>query len=145
MGLDMYLTAKRYLWAGEDADTRRKIKNLTGSSMQPKSVEFDALYWRKANAIHKWFVDNVQNGEDNCQEYFVPTDMLKNLVFLLKKILDDKALAPKLLPTTEGFFFGGTEYDEYYWEEVERTHDALNALLSAPDGDKYDYHYQSSW
>ena len=22
--------------------------------------------WRKANAIHKWFVDNVQDGVDDC-------------------------------------------------------------------------------
>ena len=23
-------------------------------------------YWRKANAIHGWFVRNVQNGKDDC-------------------------------------------------------------------------------
>lgn len=23
-------------------------------------------YWRKANAIHRWFVENVQDGEDDC-------------------------------------------------------------------------------
>ena len=43
-------------------------------------------YWRKANAIHKWFVDNVQNGTDDCGKYRVTVDQLKQLVKACKDI-----------------------------------------------------------
>lgn len=36
-------------------------------------------YWRKANHIHKWFVDNVQDGEDDCKEYRVSIEQLHKL------------------------------------------------------------------
>ena len=56
MGLDMYLS--------------RRLKDNT---------EHEVMYWRKANAIHKWFVDNVQGGEDDCREYPVSNDQLIEL------------------------------------------------------------------
>ena len=31
------------------------------------SASIEEIYWRKANAIHAWFVDNVQDGEDDCE------------------------------------------------------------------------------
>lgn len=35
------------------------------------SIAEDVGYWRKANAIHAWFVKNVQGGVDNCQSHEV--------------------------------------------------------------------------
>lgn len=29
-------------------------------------IEDDVMYWRKANAIHQYFVNRVQHGEDDC-------------------------------------------------------------------------------
>ena len=26
----------------------------------------EVMYWRKANYIHNWFVENIQNGSDDC-------------------------------------------------------------------------------
>mgnify|MGYP003345758458 CR=1 FL=1 len=60
MGLDMYLRATKSLYRSDDFETVEKIKDLTGSSLIPRHIVFDAMYWRKSNAIHKWFVDNVQ-------------------------------------------------------------------------------------
>jgi len=37
-------------------------------------------YWRKANAIHNWFVQNVQKGKDDCRAYSVSTDDLRKLL-----------------------------------------------------------------
>ncbi len=31
-----------------------------------KRISEPVGYWRKANAIHRWFVENVQDGEDDC-------------------------------------------------------------------------------
>ena len=47
-----------------------------------------AVYWRKANAIHKWFVDNVQDGKDDCGIYEVEFEQLKRLRDTCKKVLD---------------------------------------------------------
>ena len=44
-------------------------------------------YWRKANMIHKWFVDNVQDGEDDCREYYVSREQLALLVETCKEVL----------------------------------------------------------
>jgi hypothetical protein len=44
-----------------------------------QTIETEVAYWRKANAIHQWFVDNVQDGEDNCQESDIDIDTLKRL------------------------------------------------------------------
>ncbi len=39
--------------------------------------KLNVAYWRKNNAVHKWFVDNLNNGEDDCQEYYVPRGHLQ--------------------------------------------------------------------
>jgi hypothetical protein len=77
-------------------------------------VEVPVMYWRKANAIHKWFIDNRADGEDNCQPIFV---------------LADRTKADELLPTESGFFFGGTEYDDWYFQDLEYTQRRLTELL----------------
>lgn len=81
MGLDMYLNAKRFLWHSESELADKLTENfpeLGGAKV--KEVIAEAMYWRKSNAIHKWFVDNVQNGEDDCGNYDVSREQLQALV-----------------------------------------------------------------
>lgn len=61
------------------------------------------------------------------------------------KIIEDDSVAKKLLPSQEGFFFGGTDYDQWYWQDIEYTAKNLKKLLKSPNFDKYDYYYSSSW
>jgi len=143
MGLDMYLSGYKYLW--RDDDTRKKVKKQLKSSYDPKYVVLELMYWRKANAIHKWFVDNVQEGEDDCKEHLVSIDDLKQLLSVVNSVLQDTSLAEQLLPPTSGFFFGSTSVDEWYWKDLENTRDRLNELLSSPDIEELDIYYQSSW
>ena len=63
---------------------------------------------------------------------------------LCKQILDNRKLASELLPTASGFFFGSTEYDEWYYDDLKRTVDMLEPLLTEEYED-WDFHYQSSW
>ena len=35
-------------------------------------------------------------------------------------VLEDHSQAEELLPTVDGFFFGSTEYDEGYFDDVEQ-------------------------
>lgn len=98
------------------------------------TITENVAYWRKANAIHKWFVDNCGDGDDNCKEYGVSVEDIETLVGLCKSILntpEDKReeVARETLPTQSGFFFGGTEYGEYYYEDLENTIDMLEPII----------------
>ena len=101
--------------------------------------------WRKFNALHKWFVKNCQNGEDDCREHHVEKSKLEALLKTLKKIGISVDKAKKYLPTADGFFFGGTQYDEYYFEDVKETIVLLEELLKEEDEGSADFYYDSSW
>ena len=107
MGLDMYLTAKRYIYDFDDEGTalRDALKDLSVNGMEVKELSYRAGYWRKANHIHKWFVDNVQDGVDNCAEYLVSVEDLEKLLALVNEVLTHTKKAIELLPTSNGFFF----------------------------------------
>lgn len=100
-------------------------------------------YWRRANQIHKWFVENVQGGEDDCREYRVSRDQLRELLTLAQTVIKEPKSAGELLPTEGRFFFGGTEYDEDYFDDLKGTVETLTALLAEPD--EGDFYYRASW
>lgn len=147
MGLDMYLNAKRYLsdffYKGDD-ERADKISELFPElkGKRVKEVIVEAIYWRKSNAIHKWFVDNVQDGEDDCGDYHVSREKLEELRQLILQVLDTKESS--LLPPQAGFFFGSTEVDDWYWEDLRRTADQLEQVLTDYPP-SWDFVYHSSW
>lgn len=148
MGLDMYLNAKRYLFHKGDSEIVDVIKaeGIEGmGDMTPKEISCSAMYWRKANAIHKWFVDNVQDGEDDCREYEVSEEQLSLLANLCRHVCKERGETVEMLPPCEGFFFGSTKLDDYYWEELERTASEIEKLLSVRGIEKWYFTYQSSW
>jgi hypothetical protein len=181
MGLDMYLKKKTYVknWSHMEPEQLHKVTVKKGGKVvkeiQPdriSSIEEQVAYWRKDNHIHAWFVNNVQDGEDDCGEYYVDREKLKELVDTCGKVratlknsptkkvqvkvgwqggkelyedidvYTDTELAEELLPTQAGFFFGGTEYDEWYLKGLEDTIKQITPLLEEKEGDFY---YQSSW
>lgn len=103
--------------------------------------------WRKANAIHKWFVDNVQDGVDDCGQYKVTKEHLIQLHNACNDVLNDNNLAEQLLPTQSGFFFGGTEYGDGYYYDLRETKNTIDYILEyksyvfEDDG----LYYYSSW
>lgn len=101
-------------------------------------------YWRKANAIHDWFVQNCQDGNDDCRESYVSIEQLEELRKICQMVLDNHALASEYLPTTSGFFFGSTEYDEWYFQDLQSTVEIIDNALSKI-GDEWTFTYQSSW
>lgn len=162
MGLDMYLKCNSKTLCqilNDENDVMESYYRKTGT----------AIYWRKANAIHKWFVDNIQDGKDDCGYYDVTVDDLVKLHDTCKAVLDstklvdgivnngysftngemeqnkqdgqimeDPSLAMEILPTQSGFFFGATDYDQWYWWDLEYTVQKLGKLLDAlePAGKK---------
>jgi len=145
MGLDMYLDAKRFLWFNENDLSKNISDNFPElGEVRIKEVTAEAAYWRKSNAIHKWFVDNVQNSVDDCGTYDVSREQLTELLELIECVLKERGRACELLPTQGGFFFGTTDYDKYYFEDLEDTKNTLTNLLT----DKWkgwEFSYHSSW
>jgi hypothetical protein len=154
MGLDMYLSAKKYMsqyFDKNDIEKIQKINDIFGvvgvenEDYGAEEVKFRVAYWRKANAIHEWFVKNAQEGTDDCNEYWVSREQLQELIDICKQILADNTKAEELLPTASGFFFGSTDYDEWYIDQLQYTVDRFEKILSDPAFAKCDFYYQSSW
>jgi hypothetical protein len=150
MGLDMYLDKRTYVkqWDHIDETKQYKVEVTFGgepTNIDPKKVKYiieEAGYWRKANAIHKWFVDNCQDGVDDCRDAYVGFNDLQALLDLCRIVIIDKSKAEQLLPSTSGFFFGNTEYDEWYYNDIQNTIEILEKALESKEGD---YYYSSSW
>lgn len=154
MGLDMYFSAKKYMskyFDAADAERIEKINDIFGvtgiedGDYGAQEVTFRVAYWRKANAIHKWFVDNCQGGRDECQETWISREQMQQLIDICKEILKDRKKADELLPTASGFFFGSTTYDEWYERDLEYTVERFEKILADPAFEKADFYYQSSW
>jgi len=153
MGLDMYLNAERFLsdyFTKGDDEKAAQIQKLFPElvNARVRKVIFEVGYWRKANSIHNWFVTNVQNGVDDCGDYRVSKEKLKELKTLVSEVIKsfnkkNKSVVKSILPPTSGFFFGSTEIDEYYLEDMKTTKKILNEALKMPDNVEFKYH--SSW
>lgn len=123
MGLDMFL--------------RRKNKNY---GMKTANWE-EVMYWCKANQIRKWFVDNLDDEVQNLRHIRVTKENLISLVEVCKKVLEQPDLAPSLLPTSSGFFFGSSEYDEWYFEDLKMTVEEIEKVISETDWKTQDIYY----
>ena len=139
MGLDMYLIKRK--------------KDLKGKDYWDFKEE--EIYWRKANAIHKYFCDNGKEIEEEII-YKISKENLEGLLNKCNEVLE-KAIIKEgkikngsrlvngewepimeegkyivnqeeisdILPTQEGFFFGSTDYDEYYLQDIEFTKEKM--------------------
>lgn len=152
MGLDMYVIGRRYISGWRDpkeSELRQTIAELFPElaanqlAGAVRSVEIEAGYWRKANAIHDWFVKNCQNGVDDCGQYVVDRVQLEELRSLCLKILDFGHLATELLPPREGFFFGDTQINQSYFDDLRQTVNIVDRCLAL--GDDWILEYHSSW
>jgi len=104
---------------------------------------FIKLFIPKTNQIHMWFVNNVQKENDDCGTYEVTQHDLLTLRNDCVRVLEDNSLAAKLLPTSAGFFFGSTEYEDYYFDTLKDTIEILDKALALSP--QWEIEYRSSW
>jgi len=161
MGLDMYLYLRKYEGCSRwDKDFEKKKKefypkelkelgeNIAKNNFMTKQTEYQVAYWRKANQIHNYFVENCADGEDDCRPVYVELEDLKELVSLCREVIENPKKAEDILPTQDGFFFGSVEYDEDYEQDLEYTVEQLEPIikfLESPEGKDYDIIYRASW
>jgi hypothetical protein len=61
-----------------------------------------------------------------------------------KQLVKTDDLAKEMLPTASGFFFGSTDFDEWYYKGLEDTIEIIKHCLS-PQFEGWEFYYQSSW
>ena len=183
MGLDMYLS--RNLKQNGNVlkitpqdefnnDAFAKLlKHATQSNepyLQP-NISVNIAYWRKANAIHQWFISHCADDVDHCQDIAVDIEDLHELKDTCERILkapNDIKLMERLLPPQEGFFFGDTDLKDadtlnFYLDNVKYTNHILSEEFKIADEFKthkkpfeynseksvtlidIDYMYHASW
>jgi len=182
-GYDFYGEEKKQAYkdlvtaCGADTYVDPSTPSATISRTEDGSVQVSltVAYWRKANQIHNWFVENVQGGEDECNPFDASREKLRELVKACKlvlgrselaegqvyagttfkpggeeevlyeegKVVVEPAVAQEILPTTSGFFFGSTSYDQWYIRDLEDTVSQIERALKMPP--EWTLVYQSSW
>jgi len=162
MGLDQYLTAKKHVSKFDyfnDYKDRVVTQEFTDllpldtpdigkyGQFQGITVEYPVGYWRKANAIHNFFVSEVGEDVDDCREMWINRDILVELRSRCADVLkadNMEEMAEEVgLETVSGFFFGDTEYGEWYKEDLKLTIEICDHVLALPE--EYSIYYQASW
>lgn len=109
-------------------------------------AEQEIAYYRKANFLIPFFEDVSERKVENCVYLPVNKSWIEELQERCKTLLDlievdkleDKEYkipgeavirAYELLPTMDGFFFGSTSYDEYYFMKVHNVYESCPVIL----------------
>jgi len=150
MGLDMYLYAEKFVSNAEYLKEQDKFNNVIkvlDADVFAKDhaiVDIEVAYWRKANAIHGWFIQYAE--EDDCTPIYLRREQVAELLSICKQLLVDRNPdeAQEFLPPTEGFFFGSYEINDWYWQDVEDTARMLDEILTNVPED-WSFRYQASW
>lgn len=159
MGLDMSLYKKHYYGGqykvGDKDKSNSHTMKLSGKFVKENQIDVDKvcyvtenlMYWRKVNAIHAWFIRNCTSDgtTDDCSPISVSAEHLKELLKACHEVIADPTKAKELLPPQEGFFFGNTEEDKYYFDELKRTVVELEKLFENPTSECAEYEYNASW
>jgi hypothetical protein len=183
MGLDMYLYKKSYVknWNSTPDERKHDVSITMGGApikhIKPERIcyiEEEVAYWRKFNALHKYFVDNYGGGNDDCQEIYISTQDLRDLLEVLNQVLGILEGADKvsnttkdwkgnevqyftydcldqindIFPPTDGFFFGSTDINDWFKKDVENTIEVISALIAEYEENpetSFSFYYQASW
>ena len=159
MGLDMYLIKRK--------------KDLKGKDYW--GFNHEEIYWRKANMIHKFFCDNGEEIEEqviykiskeNLEELLEKCKQVLNIATVKEgkikngsklvngewepiledgEYIENEEEIADILPTQEGFFFGSTEYDQWYLEDIKFTKEKIEDLLNRINFDEEECIYLASW
>jgi len=163
MGLDMYFYLNRYDSRSKWDDEKLANDGEVSQVQYPKALKsledyiydrnfmsveskYQVGYFRKFNALHAYIVDNFANGVDECQEIEIDETDLQKMLNDLVQVDNDHSKAEELLPTRSGFFFGGTEYDDWYFSDVKDAIKMIKLIMEVKANNKeYYLSYRASW
>lgn len=113
------LIAKNYDWKIHPYTNQildfPELETLLQKEIKQSYLEYDA-YFRKVNFLFAYYENNGKMVE----QYYAFTDKedIDDIIDRCERVLNDHSLANELLPTQSGFFFGGTDYNDWYFSDV---------------------------
>lgn len=128
MGLDIYFYRVKKADADNMTNTREVVDLINRG--------LDCAYFRKANFIYAYFDHLIDSDTECCIVCKDEIESLFDACSLLLERQNEKDFAEEVLPTCGGFFFGSTEYDDWYYENVESCYEQMKIILDEwQDGD----------
>lgn len=154
MGLDMYFYKRKHFFDVSEITVKHK-KNFDKDapveeykSTEPTDcaiIQTEMGYLRKANWIHYWIVNNKARGVDDCKAVYLSSADIEELLDVCEDALESKNPSD-VLPTHDGFFFGPTDYDDWYIEQTQRAVEILKGIIDEYKKDpSMDVIYEASW
>lgn len=156
MGLDMYFYKKHTFkqpvsMAGErvcmlpkDAEqeevqrVRKEIEEkksyeATAWKAKVKEAYYECGYFRKFNALHNFIVREYADGVDECQDIPLTRENINEILKTCEQIQKSPEDCNELMPAGSGFFFGSTDYDEWYMGSIEECRKMCESWLEEMD------------
>lgn len=98
-------------------------------------------YFRKVNFLVEYF------NLENCVDHICTIEELDTLLSKCNTVLEkrEESVSHETLPTTEGFFFGSTNYDDWYYKDTESVRDSIIKALNHWDEDKEELIFHAWW
>ena len=91
----------------------------------------EVAYFRKVNFLIPFF-----GYEENCSNIEIDKYQVEDLIEACKEVLANHDKASFLLPTQAGFFFGSTDYDDWYFDDVQNVKEKFEEILADFDRDE---------
>ena len=153
MGLDIRFEKAKRRRVEETEERLNEIKkefenpNYSVKKFHSLKNEYDELnpwkevaYFRKVNFLLPFF----EYGE-NCSRLEIDDYKIDELLVKCKQVLEDHSLAETLLPTQGGFFFGNSEYNDWYFEDVKEVYDKFSEIAEDFNSDEDMLSMVCSW
>lgn len=154
MGLDMFLD--RVIYVGGQYDFN-KVTGEINLSLHGKELKLPAkeiayiacpaIRWRKAYAIHQWFIENVMEYAEPLVSYPVEIDTLLRLRDELMEALEnrecDASVAEYSFPCEEGDY--DEKYGEDYWNDLEDALVQVSKVISEHGASPFETTYEYSY
>lgn len=119
----------------------------------------------KANQIFNWFIKNVMNNKIDKDYYEVTKEQLKDFLNTCNRVKDsfvflkkneytnkneytvNKEVAKELLPLMEekGYFFGSSEYNALYADQVIKAINTVNNILTTTNFENQTIYFNARW
>lgn len=100
-------------------------------------AEDELMYWRKAHQIREWFVNNLDNFQDEGNTPIKKED-LEKLIDVCQKILSNPKLAKELLPIPDD---RPEKYDENYFQQISYTIEEAKKIVKDTDWENEKIYY----
>jgi hypothetical protein len=127
----------QYEWVLEDILCEDNLQKIVDYAIDCYASGND-MYYRKVNFLYAFFAEALTDEQCVVTKHDVET-----IISHCKEVLADHSLAEKLLPTQAGFFFGSTDYNEWYFKDVEYVLEQFTKYLEGWDDDTIGWVYFS--